>query len=165
MILIVRGHINGEAINMTLKGKWRIFEFDLAKLYVNDGTSWACLKRPSRTCASWTGRTSVELNVASETWHWSISRNSRRPCESPFQNFLGVFEASACAGSCLLLGWPGETFYERTALNPGGSLALAATHAACSISFRRFFGSRFRTCSRWAFVSCQGPTMSIVNSQ
>jgi hypothetical protein len=39
MILIVRGHINGEAINMTLKGKWRIFEFDLARLSVKDGTS------------------------------------------------------------------------------------------------------------------------------
>jgi len=39
MILIVRGHINGEAINMTLKGKWRTFEFGLARLSAKDGTS------------------------------------------------------------------------------------------------------------------------------
>jgi hypothetical protein len=39
MILIVRGHINGEAFNMTRKGKWRIFEFDSARLSVKDGTS------------------------------------------------------------------------------------------------------------------------------
>jgi hypothetical protein len=52
MILIVRGHINGEAINMTRKGKWRIFEFDLARPSVSDGTSWGCLRKPLQACAS-----------------------------------------------------------------------------------------------------------------
>src|ERR1700692_4519067 len=120
MILIVRGHINGEAINMTLKGKWKIFEFGSARLSVKDGTSLVCLRKPSRTCASWTGRTSAGLNVGGGTGRWATSRNSRRPYESRFQNFLGVFEASACAGSYLLRRLLGEAFYERTALNPGG---------------------------------------------
>jgi len=165
MILIVRGHINGEAINMTRKGKWRISEFGLARLCVKEGTSSGCPRKLSRTCASWTGPTSAELSVANGTLRWSISRSSRRPCESPFQNFLGVFEVSACTDSCLLLGWLGETFYESTALNPGGSLALVASQAACSMFFNRFLDRCFRTCSRSALVSCQGPTMSIVNSQ
>ena len=80
------------------------------------------------------------------------------------QLFRG-FEAPACTGSWLLPGRLGEACYDRTALNPGGSLALAESHAACSISFNCFSGRRFRTCSRSALVSCQGPTMSIVNSQ
>jgi len=70
MILIVRGHINPEASNMTRKGKWKISESDSAKLSVTDGRNSECLRKLSQICVSWIGLTSAGLNAGSGTWRW-----------------------------------------------------------------------------------------------